>query len=286
MTTTLISMAEIRREAPWALRALGYPFGVADRATPLVQWAEAVHGGALAWMRAGESEIIRSAALPAAKRARDPDGGWRIEAGGKCLVEAGPPAADLATCDVRMQGSAHVMLTGVAGLHFAGAICALIVARGHGAVCAYASGAEEIAADRFASAGWIVAVPTADGPAIHAGGPQTDSAVLAKHLAATLFASGEQEARVISDDLAAMIEHRADHPGMFALSVFSRFKVARAQGHDRPGRTDAVTDWPRRVARADIHGVVVAREDFQHLYALEERTWAPSSDRSRRQAAF
>lgn len=276
-------MAEIRREGPWALRALGYSFGVADRATPQLQWVQAVHGDALVWMRVGEAGIIASAALPMPTRARDPGGGYHVAAGGKCLIEAGPPAADLATCAARVGGYAHLSLSGVAGLHFAGGICAMIVSRGLGVVCTYASGTEEIVPERFHRSGWILALPTDEGPAFHAGSARTEHVDLAKLTTQVLLAPGEAQAGAIEEDLAALLEHREGQPGMFAISVFAGAQKQRAK---EPNPNIDANDWPKRVADAHAHGVTVTREDLRNLYALEERTWAPSSERSRRQAAF
>ena len=283
MSTAQVSMAEIRREGPWALRALGYPFGVADRATPQLQWVQAVHGDALTWLMAAESGIIASAALPAPTRSRDSEGGWRIAARGKCLIEVGPPAADLATCDARVNGFGHLCVAAVTGLHFAGAICALLVDRGLCVVCAYASGSEELAPQQFRRSGWIVAASHDEHSTFHAGSASHEDLDLAILTVRDLLAPDASSAERIGQDLAALRERAEDAPGMFAISVL-------AQTTDRPTpvcpHPRAARDWLARVARARAHGVTVTSEELRFLYALEERTWAPTSDRSRGQAAF
>ena len=105
MATIRMSVSEIRRVGGWALRALGYSFGIAERAAGLIAWSEATGGRALRLLRLADARIAQSAALPAVVRTRLPTGGWTIEAGGKCLLEIGPPAIDLATTEARRHGA-------------------------------------------------------------------------------------------------------------------------------------------------------------------------------------
>src|SRR5882724_6910839 len=112
---TLASMSEIVRVGGWALRGAGFPFGVAERGTRLLAFIEAVHGGAVRDVCAHESTIARAAALQQIGHLRRADGGWELDGGGRHLIEAGPPLADLATSDARLRGEGHARLSHAVG---------------------------------------------------------------------------------------------------------------------------------------------------------------------------
>src|ERR1700759_2202092 len=122
MNAVAVAMAEIVREGTWALRALGYRYGTAERAAGMLAWTEAVHGNGLTMLRLGDAAIIAGAPRPQPRWSRDAQGGRYADAQGKCLFECGPPALDLATSDARLgDGLGWAVLRGAVGTRLAGA---------------------------------------------------------------------------------------------------------------------------------------------------------------------
>jgi hypothetical protein len=263
MKAVAVAMAEIVREGTWALRALGYRYGTAERAAGMLAWTEAVHGSGLTMLRLGEAAIIAGAARPQPRWSRDAQGGRRADALGKCLFECGPPALDLATADARLGGGlGRVVLRGAIGTRLSGALGAMAARRGLAAVVVHAPDAAEIAP--VPPAGWICALPTSDGPAFLAGSLDDP---LPESLPAKLHAS--------TGDIAEA--QAATDAGYFSMTV-----LACEPMQPPPG----AVDWPQRLALAYRTGSQAEPADLATLYALEMRTWAPTSERSRAQAGF
>ncbi len=263
MTDIAVAMSEIVREGTWALRALGYPYGTAERAVGLLAWTEAVHGHGLTMLRLGEAAIAAGAARPQPRWSRDADGRRHAEAGGKCLFECGPPALDLATADARLGGGlGRAALRGAVGTRLAAALAAVAARRGLAAVLVHAPCAAEIAP--VPSAGWICALPASAGPEFLAG--SLDEALPAM-LPAPLHGAAADIAEAQS----------AGDAGFFSIAVLPCPPMAPPPG---------TLDWPQRVALAYRAGIQADPADYQALYALEMRTWAPTSERSRNQAGY
>lgn len=83
-----LAYAEMTRVLPWSLRAMGYAFGTADRASHLVATAASLDPASLALVLAGPH---RPAATP--ERCRN-EGGLAIDARGVSLIEIGPALID------------------------------------------------------------------------------------------------------------------------------------------------------------------------------------------------
>ena len=253
-----VAMSEIVREGTWALRALGYPYGIAERACFMLAWTEAVHGNALTLLREGETRIVAGAALPAPHWTRGDDGARRADAGGKCLFECGPPALDLATADARLHGTGRAVLRGVIGTRLAASLAAMAGRRGLACALVHVPGPDEIAP--VPAAGWICVLPAEQGPAFLTG--SLDAA-----LPPILHEAGK--------DIGTA--HAGGHGGFLGITALTCPPMQAPAG---------ATDWPGRVALAYRTGTSADPQDYQHLYELEMRTWAPSSERSRAQAGY
>jgi hypothetical protein len=263
MTSVSVAMAEIVREGTWALRALGYPYGTAERAAGMLAWTDAVHGNGLTMLRLGKAAITAGAARPQPRWRRDAQGERRAEAQGKCLFECGPPALDLATADARLSdGLGRAVLHGVIGTRLSGALGAMAARRGLAAVVVHAPGAAEIAP--VPPAGWICALPTPHGPAFLVDGLDNP---LPEQLPASLHAAAGYIAEA----------QTAGHEGFFAMTVVECVPTTTPPN---------AVDWPQRLALAYRTGSQADPADLHVLYELEVHTWAPTSERSRAQAGY
>lgn len=267
MATRLVSMSEIMRVAPWSLRALGQPFGVAERATRLVTWTQAAVGHALELLRVGEERLAASMRAPAPLRTGNGMSGRWIDAHGGNLLELGPAALDLATCDARLSGVGDVTIDNVIGTLLVPGIADFAVRRDLVAVVAYKAGSREVAIKGWPMSGWVAACRAPDGPQFFIGGLDSLPDL------AALFV-GQMKANIL--------KHAA------TLSASDQIVTIAAMTASAAGmnRCEGAIDYAGRVARAYRSGIEVATEDLAHLYALERITWAPTSERSRKQAGY
>jgi hypothetical protein len=286
MTATVAAMSEITRVAPWSLRALGYSFGIAERAVRFLAWAEAVHGQMLRPLRTREHEIARSATLPPAGRIRANRRAWRVDAGGKHLFEVGPPAIDLLTCDVRTLGTGHVALTNAVGAGLLAALCDLAARRLIGCIAVFRAGNDDELPDDMAGLGWFAALPSGNRTLFLQGTAKPDAAnILSLIRLWSAQVDGEYELGTREDVRRVLDGSPGAHIGLCGFrpnsTVSERQAVLGAQA-----MALHPLDYAERVAAAFRSGVVVDLVDLVHLYELEKRTWAPTSERSRAQAGY
>jgi hypothetical protein len=268
MNRQVISMSEIMRVAPWSLRALGLPFGVAERATRQVTWTEAAIGGALSLLRVGEAALRASIIAPAAMRQADRYAGRVIAANGRNLLELGGAAADLATAQARLHERGHVVIRDSIATLLVPSLADLLLKRGLDAIVGYSAGGADIAIDAWPKSGWIAVTRRAG------------------------FVRGEINALVkiahrVSGATAAFLHAQSGELAEASSKGRGHIFIAATTGElpavDDHGR---VEDYAERVARAYRDGLEVVTADLKHLYDLERITWAPTSERSRKQAGY
>jgi hypothetical protein len=278
---TLGSISEIVRVGGWALRGIGFPFGVAERGTRLLAWTEAVHGGAIRSLSHHEATIARAGAIERIGRMRQADGSWQVTSHDRHLLEVGPPLVDLATSDARLRGVGCGRLRGATGFIFVTALADLLVQRRLTGLCVYRAPEDDELPASLSRAGWILSGTHANGAVFASGGADHPLLNPIQSMAATvpLFSA-------LKEDLAEVTR-----PGGGFLAV-----TALADGHELAGQlmdlvngqdgASAVQNYPERVADAYRNGISMEAQDLQDLYDLEIRTWAPTSERSRSQAGY
>lgn len=258
MDVTPTAFSELTRVLPWSIRALGYSFGVADRAATLLTVAQALGAGVLEGLEACER---RPGAQPALEAAGD---AIAIEGSGLSLLELGPPTIDLlgartqeanflrcALADVSEAELTEALL--VNGADYGLAAVAVYEAAGRPRWCALAASVEGCVRESAV----LMRSDTPDG--------------LEEALAA--FPAG----------LADSVRSASAGSGPRGVTIFStRDPVIAPATLRKTGRVD-VAECLRRAYR---QGIPLRFETLQALYGLERKTWAPSSERSRAQAGF
>jgi hypothetical protein len=288
VSTILSSMSEIVRVGGWALRGIGYPFGVAERGVRLLAWSEAAGGEAIKSLRLSEAAVERSHSADPCERQGDPASGRTLHAKGRHLIEIGAPAIDLVTHDARHASIGHVAVDGVFGLGFLPSLANLIAHRKLSGIFFYGAADADRLLAGWPRTGWLVVQTTAQG---------------------TLFAHGDLDDKVCGVLRSALAEARGTTPARFADRALTDIEAAVATGplgymgvlavsdervlvrqlletvQSLPGGAETI-DFAGRVADALTHGVPINADDLRYLYDLELRTWAPTSERSRSQAGY
>jgi len=258
--TMQAAVGELARVSVWSLRGLGYKFGIAERGASLVTWGEVLGCGILRRMRTDEAEI-GAAIRETVRRTKEPGFGYVVDACGKHLFEIGLPAIDLATA-AALQGTGRTLLERVRGLDLLPAVCAAARRDGFALLAVEATAP---AAHR-----WTAVLPSARGGLLLRDMP---TGSLLDLVAATADAGNLRED-------AAKLATRVEPGAVGFLAIPCR------PADEAPARLNGAIRLAERWREANRHGLVVAAEDLRHLYDLEKRAWAPTSERSRSQAAF
>lgn len=244
-----VAYSELTRVLPWSLRALGYPFGTADRGSFLVANAAALNHEVL-------DDFARSAPRPAGGlKCRAGAGTLTVDAGGISLIEAGPAAMDYLTahagdCDLQL-----CRISRASGQSLLPAVLLTGAEYGLSLLAACFGNDQPIA--------WQAISACEGGPLMMSGkGVTSLSTALARH--------PELVARALEAEAGA---------GELAVVATSRPLQFEAAGMDP-------FSPQRSIEQAHRKGIAVAPETLQAIYDLEVITWAPTSERSRSQAGY
>jgi hypothetical protein len=281
-------MSEIVRVGGWALRALGYPFGTAERGVRLLAWTEAVGGQAIRGLRSSETAIAQSRSASPAVHEGGSAAGWTVRANGQNLIELGGPAIDLVTHDARRETFGHVAVEGVNGTGFAASLANLLVHRNLAGLLIYRAAEADILPDRWSRAGWLVTDGAAGESIIAHGGLDGAAGDVLEYIAREgQTALSSNLAQCLAADIdAASTPGTHGYFGAMALSQQHSMTRLLHQARRSSVKDVSVVDYGQRLADALRHGVRMTTGDLKYLYDLEIRTWAPTSDRSRSQAGY
>lgn len=276
MSTTFVAVAELLRVAPWALRALGFSLGVAERGSVIVTLAEVLHRDGLRTLRV-RNDTIRCGAAVTSTRVNTGPGALKIDASGKSLIEVGPAAIDLAASATARHDFARLTIEGIPDPEFLPSVLSLAPAYGLTAVAVF-GGLDSPGGDDASRMSWIIAAPSPCGAMLFEG-PADDSAALG--LLANRMDIPPAAARPLQFALQNAEGRRRDAIELIAIANLQAATIRQALGPDV-----SAIDVKSALDRACRDGIASASVDVAHLYELEKETWAPTSERSRAQAGF
>ncbi|MFT7474234.1 MAG: hypothetical protein ACI81L_001159 [Verrucomicrobiales bacterium] len=118
MTVVMLSEWEMKTHGQGALRVLGVPFGVSERAMELFVWAHAVQRGAVEYLVASQVDI-RATAGAEISVLHEEGSIAQLDANGQTIFTVGPAAIDLCCALTDTHASSSVSVTNVSGLQFA-----------------------------------------------------------------------------------------------------------------------------------------------------------------------
>jgi hypothetical protein len=277
-----VSLPELRRIGPDALRGAGLPLAQADEAALMVTWTEAAIGGALAEVGALRG---RPPSTPGGLAIRTVDAGTvLVDAGGRGLLELGVRIADFACAEAAARPGARVVVRDTSGARFVPYLVRRCAFLGYRAVGRYVAGA-----------------PDADAPSAAAAWPREPARGRDRRLV-VVRAPGAQSARAHA--LAAIDDDLHDLLGGDADGLVLSCDRPTAAGADRSagddlgsGASRVARDAARLAAEAGADaasearfvtalrdGLVVDAAHHAAFTALAAAIRVPTSERSRAQA--
>ena len=277
-----VSVGELARLAPDALRGLGFSYSLADCATADLVWGEVVHSRSLSFLakHGREIEEAAKAGYRLTSNRAGPLPFHEIDASGKSLLEAGPRALDLAQAEASGKPGV-VLLRNTSGTFLAGALAKRAVARGLPLMVVSAAGKDSGA---FEQPGVTIGIASGQEETSCAAPLQCLAAQDApRRLEQLGFACEVAEAAVRL--LSQFIDAAKDSPPSLAVLAW-RFSSpgdvnAAAEAASRWCR---VTDFDTTMKDALANGIEVDADAWRTFGSYIQRTRIPTSERSRTQA--
>ena len=249
----LMAYSELTRVLPWSLRALGYSFPVADRASHLVATAAAMAPEILDMFR---TPSPRSGA--AGQLVRLGDNTYSIDAKRLSLLEIGPAVMDFVGARASRARTLRIEIDSPTDLALLPAV--LLVGADYGI------SASAISAEGSFRA-WLRG-PFGPSRSIASGADLSGLTAIDRETNPTLMDAFRRDFDAGGGGTQCTI---------FATRVSSAGTFVGAP---------EVIDADASLARAYEHGIPVSAGTLKAIYDLEKITWAPTSERSRAQAGF
>lgn len=280
-----VSLGEITREGTWALRALGYSYFIADRATRLVVWTEAVHQTGLKFLRIGNEQLRKLPKGGPLTTVDISDNSRLIDGGGRSILELGPPAIDLTTAASRKGGFGQSVIWNINGLCLADALSEIAVSRDLGVILIYRSGMSEIRGSQFSRSGWLASFRHGENLHTYSSSLNEKTGAYLQHLSETALDLDKGSVNKLLENLNLAKTEKAAEDGYLSISISPVDQNWPSDVNEEKQGLPEV-DYTRRLKKAEKQGVMADHKDFLNLYSLERETWAPTSERSKKQAAF
>jgi hypothetical protein len=270
-----ISLTELSRLAPDALRGAGFPFPRVERSSHMLVWGEAVHHMGLRFLNVHHERIRASLE----KKYVFADGDFNsviIDGHGKSVLEIGPRVIDVSNAAGTCEGVGVVVVRNTFGLFLLGEALTHAARRGLAIVILYKGGSSS-SVDEFEGSGVLAQFPAA-----------LDSMSIDQRL--NLLGGTKASGAVqFASDFLERNQNDAPH-----LSSFALISIALPSNSSNPSiealPADAEREWCRttnfeqRWQEAMMLGLSTTRGDWDGFTMLLHRMRVPTSERSQQQA--
>jgi hypothetical protein len=270
-----MSLAELSKIAPDALRGVGFPFPTVERSGQMIVWGEAVHHMGLRFLNVHHERI--RASLDKKCTVTDANSNRVIIDGhGKSVLEIGPRAIDVSSAAAACEGVGVAVVRNTFGLFLLGEAIQHAAKRGLGIVILYKGGAS-IGGDEFDGTGILARLPAA-----------FDSVSVDQRLNVL---GGTKALDAFQFAKSFLERNKNDEPDLSSFALIGialqsntsdlSIEALPAEGEPEWCKT---TDFEQRLREAMMLGLSTNLGDWDGLTMLLHRMRVPTSERSLQQA--